>query len=163
MPKKTVLGLMLATVLVAGCAGARGGATGGSYSEEVGPATMPAVEREALPILERFGYTIQRTDRVPDRITIETAWVNREPFADEAAAGAADVRTRVVITTRPRSTTNSGGATVSGVTLRVEVEHMGQAANAWAPAPVRSSEMAAVVRRLVEAFRLEFQVKGIQG
>lgn len=163
MQTHRLLGLAMGALLVAGCAGSRtGGGSGSVFTEEVGPATVPAVEREAMPILQRFGYTIQRTDRTPDRITIETNWVSRVPFADEAAAGASDVRTRVLIMTRPRSTTNSSGSTVSGVTLRIEVEHMGQS-GAWAAAPSRSPEMAAVVRRMMEAFRLEFQVKGIEG
>jgi hypothetical protein len=164
MQRRAMPGLVALALLVSGCAGGRTAeGSPGAYTDEVGPAIIPAVEREAMPILQRFGYTIQRTERTADRIMIETSWVNRAPFADEAAAGAVDVRTRVLISTRPRSTTNSAGSTVSGVTLRLEVEHMGQSRQSWSAPAERSAELAALFRRLSDAFRLEFQVKGLEG
>lgn len=155
--------MLLVGALLAGCSAAQSAPqAGGVYSQEIGPAIPPAVEREALPILERFGYTILRTDRQPDRITIETQWARREPNAEETAAGVRDARTRVVIGTRPRSTTNSAGANVSGVTLRYEVQHMMQGGQDWVPAVMASTEAAAQARRIVDAMRLELQVKGMQ-
>jgi hypothetical protein len=149
-------------VLLAACASAGGRAAGGAYTQEIGPAVIPAVEREAVPILERFGYSILRTERSADRITIETHWVNRRPLAEEAEAGVTQARTRILISTRPRGTTNSAGSNLSGVTLRYEVEHMRTGGSDWAPGVVEAAETVAQVRRLSEAFRLELQVKGMQ-
>jgi hypothetical protein len=163
MQKRALPALLALALAIGGCVSAGAGRSPGAFVEEIGPAIVPAVEREAMPILQRFGYAVQRTERTQDRITIESNWVNRQPFAEEEAAGVRDVRTRVVIATRPRSTTNSAGSTVSAVTLRVEVEHLSSGSDMWRPATIRAADMASVVRRLAEAFRLEFQVRGLEG
>jgi hypothetical protein len=164
MQKKPTIWLLFTMVLLAGCASTRGiSPSEGVYSQDVGPATIPAVQREVIPILERFGYTVRNTDRGNDRITIETDWVERDPYNEEAAAGVNSARSRVLVNTRPRATSNSAGVMLAGVTLRIEVQHLVQGGQAWAPARQESREMSAIATRIVDAIRLELQVKGMQG
>jgi hypothetical protein len=154
--------LVLPLLAAAGCASARGVGSG-AMSEEIGPATIPAVEREVMPILERHGYTILRTDRGQDRVMLETDWVLRPPYADEAATGVVDARSRIIITTRPRATTNSAGVQLAGVTMRMEIQHLRQGNENWSPAANPSRDAAVILRRMADAARLELQVKGMQG
>lgn len=164
MYKSAMLLLVVISTALSACAGTRGPTVGGdALTHEVGPAIPPAVEREALPILERFGYTVVRTDRLSDRISMETQWVQRSPDEEEKAAGVVQARSRIIISTRPRGTTNSAGSHISGVTVRYELQHQVTGSGQWV-APVRTSaEVTALVRRIVDALKLELQVKGLQG
>lgn len=164
MIKMRAVVAMLAVAALSACAtGAVSGfdARSGAYSREVGPATVNAVEREMLPILQRFGYTIERSDLSNGRLHVETLWQPHEPYPDEREAGAIQARTRVVIMTRPRATTNSSGAVLSGVTIRIEAQHIVAAGDGWRPA-TPSEQLVEHARDISEAFRLELQVKGMQ-
>jgi hypothetical protein len=157
---RTLAGLALVAI-VAGCA-TGASSTDGIYQWEVGPATAPMVEREVQPILSANGFEILRTERFGDRIQIETTWQRREPHAAEADAGVVDARARVLITTRSRGVTNSSGVPISGVTLRMEVEHMFPGEDRWVGAREEAPETVALGRRIAEAIQLELRVKGMQ-
>jgi hypothetical protein len=157
LPALTALAL---AAMVGACA--TGSSTDGVYQWDVGPATAPMVEREVQPILSANGFQILRTERYGDRIRIETTWQRRQPHPAEADAGVVDARARIFVTTRSRGVTNSSGVPISGVTLRMEVEHMFAGENQWVGAREEAPETVALGRQIAEAIKLELQVKGMQ-
>lgn len=163
--KPTFWALSLVT-LFAACASAGSGGRDsalGAYTHDLGTATNVAVVREAEQILQRFGYQIHRADIVTDRLRLETQWLVRDPYQDERLEGITSARSRIIITTRPRGTTNSNLTPLTAVTMQVEVQYISGSSRDWMGLDTVSPEMSATVKRIADAFRLELQVKGMEG
>lgn len=162
-PIRVMMALLTVGVLGACSAAAAGHGfdeRSGVFTREIGPATISAVERQVLPILQRFGYEIERTETAHNRFQLWTLWQTHDPYPDEQEMGVARARTRVIIETRPRATTSSSGETLSGVLIRLEAQHMDDESGSWRPA-MSSEHLAARFREIAEAFRLELQVKAM--
>ena len=123
----TVLTVAMLTV---GCAsgGASAGAdepkpepeaSGGSFSRDVGLATMADLERLTNRILERYQYEIERFDKGAYTF-IDTRWRDRLVTEDERASGFVAARTRILIRTRLRSRATTPILAVHRVTFNAE-------------------------------------------
>ena len=123
----TVLTVAMLTV---GCAsgGASAGAdepkpepeaSGGSFSRDVGLATMADLERLTNRILERYQYEIERFDKGAYTF-IDTRWRDRLVTEDERASGFVAARTRILIRTRLRSRATTPILAVHRVTFTAE-------------------------------------------
>ena len=67
---------------------------------DVGRASRFDVLNKVETILNREGYTVQERRDTGSMIQLGTSWTTREPFEDEAARGATECRTRVVVEAR---------------------------------------------------------------
>ena len=123
----TVLTVAMLTV---GCAsgGASAGAaeaepepqaSGDSFSQDVGLATITDLERLTNRILERYHYTIERFDKGAYTF-IDTSWKDRPVTEDERASGFVAARTRILIRTRLRSRATTQILAVHRVTFNAE-------------------------------------------
>lgn len=77
----------------------------GIVQETVGRATERDILVEVPDILGESGFVISERRTSGRRISFETEWMRRAPFEDEAALGAEEARTRVIVTAR-RSAAN---------------------------------------------------------
>ncbi len=123
----TVLTVAMLTV---GCAsgGASNGAdepapeaeaSGDSFSQDVGLATVSDLERQTTRILERYQYDIERFDKGAYTF-IDTRWRDRPVTEDESASGFVAARTRILIRTRLRSRATDQILAVHRVTFTAE-------------------------------------------
>ena len=122
--------MLTVAMLTVGCAsgGASAGAdepgpepvaSGDSFSQDVGLATMADLERLTTRILERYQYDIERFDKGAYTF-IDTSWRDRPVTADERASGFVAARTRILIRTRLRSRATSRILAVHRVTFHAE-------------------------------------------
>ncbi len=132
----TVLTVAMLTV---GCAsgGASAGAdepepeaSGGSFSRDVGLATMADLERLTNRILERYQYEIERFDKGAYTF-IDTRWRDRLVTEDERASGFVAARTRILIRTRLRSRATTPILAVHRVTFNAENQVRRSAGGDW--------------------------------
>jgi hypothetical protein len=68
--------------------------------QDVGRASRFDVLNKVEAILNREGYTVQERRDTGSLIQLGTSWTTREPFGDEAARGATECRTRIVVEAR---------------------------------------------------------------
>ncbi|MCH7476131.1 MAG: hypothetical protein IIA27_15885, partial [Gemmatimonadetes bacterium] len=94
-------------------------ASGDSFSQDVGLATMADLERLTNRILERYQYDIERFDKGAYTF-IDTRWRDRPVTADERASGFVAARTRILIRTRLRSRVTNPTLAVHRVTFNAE-------------------------------------------
>lgn len=103
-------GLTLAALsLAAGCA-----LQSSAIQLAVGRATGFDVLSRAEGVLSRQGYTVQERRNSGSLIQLATSWTTRSPFDDEAAQGATECRTRLLIEARRQ------GSDLYAVVLRAE-------------------------------------------
>jgi hypothetical protein len=67
---------------------------------DVGRASRFDVLNKVEAILNRGGYTVQERRDTGSLIQLGTSWTTRQPFEDEAARGATESRTRVLVEAR---------------------------------------------------------------
>jgi hypothetical protein len=119
----TVLALALAS-----CAGAA--LNRDILRHDVGRGTRAAIELTVPELLIRYGYAVREFRNTRSLLYYATAWLHREPFADEAGDGALERRTRIIVEAR------LGGGGTFAVRLRAENQLLGPAADAeWVAAP----------------------------
>lgn len=123
--------LVVATLPIA-CAA--GGGSAGSLRWDVGDGTGLSVLNVTRDVLERYQYVIERQSETPFP-TMQTHWYERVPFQDEREAGAEQVRTRFVMTSRERSQRLEG---TSMYNVRLVAENQARMADGsdWQPLEV---------------------------
>lgn len=99
------------TLLLSGCGASL---SRGVLSNDLGRGTRRDIATFVREILYRHGYVIQQVRETSNTIYYETAWMRREPFEDEAARGAEESRSRIIVEAR------KGGAETFSVRLRAE-------------------------------------------
>ena len=67
----------------------------------LGLVTTSTIEKWTVPVMQRHAYTIRREELFPSRVYMETAWLARQPFADERALGVLGAETRLIIEAGP--------------------------------------------------------------
>jgi hypothetical protein len=81
---------------------------------DVGRGSRGDIERAIPEMLIRHGYAIQQQRDTGSLLYFETAWLNREPFEDEAGLCSLECRTRIIVEARRQ------GGEIYSVTLRAE-------------------------------------------
>jgi hypothetical protein len=71
-----------------------------TYRNSVGTGTETDIVQQVESILARFYYPISRKE-IANNIYYETDWVLRLPLEDEAEMAVQEVRTKIIIDTRP--------------------------------------------------------------
>jgi len=140
-----VIGLAVA-LLLSGCGASLGR---GVLRNDLGRGTRRDITMFVREILYRYGYAIQEVRETSNTIYYETAWARREPFDDEAARGAEECRSRIIVEAR------KGGAEMYSVRLRAEnTALVFQYPGEWRPMP--ATEMFREhVREISNAIRME--------
>jgi hypothetical protein len=137
-------------LLLAGCGSAGGSAL---YRREVGTASGPdALERGAL-VLRQYHYEVSREEAAPN-LMLETHWLPRAVFADEAALGVTDAESRVTLNGRQRVDTLLGS--VYAMTIVVENRVRQAGSDAWQETvntPMFTEYAEGIARRLEEELR----------
>jgi hypothetical protein len=150
---------VIGAVFAVAIAGTACGSTGGPrlYQKEVGLATRLDLERVATLNILRFHYEVAEHDSIPF-LRWETHWRPRRPFADEQELGITNAETRLVITGRSRSESES-----STYATRVIVENRVRVAGDvdWNP-NVNTPLFIAYADSISEEFRKEFANIGIR-
>jgi len=100
-------------------------ASRGSVQETVGRATVRDILVEVPEILGESGFAIRERETTGNRIRFETEWRARAPFDDEAARGAEEARTRIIVSAR------ESAATLYTVQVRADNEVKGASAVAF--------------------------------
>ena len=90
-----------AVPVCSGCGTAR--LSQSDVENRIGRATERDIVALVPEILQRHGYVIYNNRRTADMLYFETNWRSRAPFEDEAAQGADDARTRIIIRARKSS------------------------------------------------------------
>jgi hypothetical protein len=97
---------------------------------DVGRASRFDVLNKVESLLNREGYTVQERRDTGSLIQLATSWTTREPFEDEAARGAIECRTRVMVEARRQ------GNDIFAVVLRAENSALtDDAAGVWQALP----------------------------
>jgi hypothetical protein len=110
-----------------GCAGAS--LNRDILRHDVGRGTRSDIQLTVPEMLIRHGYAVREFRDTRSLIYYETAWLHREPLADEVNDGAVERRTRIIVEAR------LSGATYA-VNLRAENQVLGPSAGAeWIGAP----------------------------
>jgi hypothetical protein len=136
MRKSKALAWVLVAAVTAGCASGGGGGGGGddsartSWSKSLGRITYPVLLSGADRIFQKYNFAIYRQREQFATIYMETDWNVRKPFADEAAQGVTEARTRFLLNGR-----RSDGPVFSTVIeaenqVRTSVDHE------WREAPI---------------------------
>lgn len=125
--------VVIVALLFVGCAGTSTVSRVGAYQEQIGTTTRNDVEREAREVLiARYGYRLDRAISTQEDIRYITMWAEDTPLSDEKAEGITNVRTRILLTARPKNrTTNTYRAR-----YRAEYEVQRQNSGNWERAEI---------------------------
>jgi hypothetical protein len=116
---------------------------------DVGRASRFDVLDKVEAILNREGYTVQERRDTGSLIQLGTSWTTREPFEDEAARGATECRTRILVEARRQ------GNDTYAVVVRAENSTLTEAdAGVWKALPP-TPMFRGHVRELSNALALE--------
>jgi hypothetical protein len=114
---------------------------------DVGRASRFDLLDKVEAILNREGYTVQERRDSGSLIQIGTSWTSRQPFEDEAARGATEGRTRILVEARRQ------GNDIYAVVLRAENSTLAED-GAWVALPA-TPMFREHVRELSNALALE--------
>ncbi len=158
---KNILTILLGAWLLAvsgGCAALleeEGTRTYRELEVSLGRATTRAVEQRTFWVLQRYGFILIREETSPTRIYFETTWLIREPFEDEAKAGAVSAETRLRLLGGPLRGTANNKQTQRPVWLVAENRvHSGQGATGMAPA--NSAYFTAYIQEIAAELKSEY-------
>lgn len=125
--------IVFVALTLVGCAGTSSVSRQGVFQEELGTTTRNDVEREAREVLvSRYGFRMDRTVSTQEDIRYVTMWAEDTPFSDEQAQGITNVRTRILLTARPKNRTSR----TYRARYRAEYEVQRQGNGSWERAEV---------------------------
>ena len=151
--------LALAAMLMAttvGCASAGGAGTSNVYRENLGRILAQPLEDARLLIWGKHAIPVEREERNPQNIRVESVWMPRTPEPAEVAAGVIAARNRVILDARflEREMDFSDG--VYRVTFEVRNEVRTEAIPDWHPGSFPEA-VRERFRRVYNDMRLEVQ------
>ncbi|MFQ5572422.1 MAG: hypothetical protein ACE5G0_22335 [Rhodothermales bacterium] len=116
-----ILASLTILVLQLGCSGAGSStSSGNTYRESLGSTSRAQIFKTTDDILVRkFQYQFERQQDSSEDVYIETRWRDQVALEDEQAQGYAFVRTRIILSARPRNRT-PGAMQSYSVTFRSE-------------------------------------------
>ncbi|MEE9161410.1 MAG: hypothetical protein V3U35_00430 [Candidatus Neomarinimicrobiota bacterium] len=97
-------GWALLLITLGACAAPGGGNGSSAYRDlriNLGQVSTSTIENRTYWVIQRHAYTLDRQELSPSRVYLETAWLVRQPFADERALGVLGAETRLIIEAGP--------------------------------------------------------------
>jgi hypothetical protein len=128
------------------------------FQRTVGQATPSTARELAMRIITQYGFVVEREQPIPN-LVIHTRWRERAPFPDEEALGISHAQNRMVIMTRPRSSTNNQVTHSVDVSIENRVQLVGS--EAWTDASA-TREYEKWASRIIEDFTRELNVGGVR-
>ncbi len=122
--------MLLALLVVIGCAVSGGSATG--YKEQIGMATPGDLGKETRLIFERYQFEMEREDSSITYQVYTTRWKGRTPFQDELDSGVVEAMTRFIVTGRARGGGSTGSSNVRVVEFVAENRVLYDEGGEWA-------------------------------
>ncbi|MEX0719931.1 MAG: hypothetical protein WD511_01865 [Balneolaceae bacterium] len=102
-----------------------------TYKENISRGTSSDIVANTEKILHRYSYSIERTDVTSNRIRYETDWKLRLPSTSELEAKFEQVKTKIIVTARPRMRTEYGESRLYNVQFQGYTEYLAEGEEAW--------------------------------
>ncbi len=116
MIRSIFISMVFLTGFLAGCSSSERMASN-THRSNLGTATETDILRTVPRIFDRYNFTVYREEATMDGIYFESEWKERDLFDDEVSQGIIDARSRIIVSSRPRT---AQASSLQRVTLEIE-------------------------------------------